>query len=68
MAGRHSRRRRWQGPRARVVIPAQREPRPLGMTDALTRVEHLVSDESVASHRHTGNYLAFCGQHVLAAS
>jgi hypothetical protein len=31
-------------------------------------VEHLVTDESAWSHRHTGNYLALCGAQVLAAS
>lgn len=57
MAGRH---------RRRPGIPAQR--RPLGMTDAHTCVEHVVSDESAVEHRHCGRYLALCGAQVLAAS
>ena len=63
MAGKHSKRR---GAHAR--IPEQRGPRPVGITDACTHLEHLVSDESVMAHRHTGIYLALCGEWVLAAS
>lgn len=63
MTGRHSKRRGAHG-----QLSVQREPRPLGITDAHTRVEHLVSDESVAAHRHTGHYLALCGMTVLPAS
>jgi hypothetical protein len=63
MAGRHSKRRV-----AHPQVPEQWGPRPLGITDALTHVEHLVSDESVAAHRHMGLYLALCGMTVLAAS
>lgn len=62
MAGRHRRQA------AHVQIPEQRRPRPLGITDAQTHVQHLVSDESAWAHRHSGNYLALCGEHVLAAS
>lgn len=52
-----------------VGIPQQqRGPCPVGITDARTHVEHLVSDESVAAHRHAGHYLALCGMTVLAAS
>lgn len=40
----------------------------VGITDAHTHVEHLVSDECVAVHRHVGYYLALCGATVLAAS
>jgi hypothetical protein len=64
MAGRH-RRRRGDVP---VRIPAQRGPRLARITDAHTHVEHLVSDESVMAHRHSGRYLALCGTRVLAAS
>jgi len=63
VAGRHSKRRG-----ARAQAPAQRGPRPLGITDAHTHIEHLVSDQSVAAHRHTDHYLALCGMTVLAAS
>ncbi|MGH3766092.1 MAG: hypothetical protein ACRDTX_13250 [Pseudonocardiaceae bacterium] len=64
-AGRHRRR----PDAAYVRIPEQqRGPCPVGITDAHTHVEHLVSDESVAAHRHTGHYLALCGMTVLAAS
>ncbi|MGH3548330.1 MAG: hypothetical protein ACRDQU_09505 [Pseudonocardiaceae bacterium] len=63
MAGRHSKRR---GAHAQVL--EQRGSRPLGITDALTHIEHLVSDESVAAQRHTGRYVALCGMTVLAAS
>jgi hypothetical protein len=31
-------------------------------------MEHLITDESVAAHRHAGRYLAVCGAQVLAAS
>ncbi len=62
MAGRHSKR----GARAR--ISGQRGPRPIGITDARTRVEHLMTDAVAMEHRHTGRYLALCGAEVLAAS
>lgn len=64
MGARH--RRRAGGVSAR--IPAQRRPRPVGVTDARTHVEHLVSEESLAAHRHAGRFLARCGAQVLAAS
>lgn len=48
-------------------IPAQWGPRPFGIIDAGTHVEHLVGDSAMA-HRHLGRYLALCGAHVLAAS
>ncbi len=53
---------------AHAQVPEQRAPRPLGVTDAQTQVEHFLSEESVAEHRHAGRYLALCGVHVLAAS
>lgn len=62
MAGRHSKR----GARARIY--EQRGPRPVGITDARTRVRHLMTDESAMEHRHAGRYLALCGARVLAAS
>jgi hypothetical protein len=49
-------------------IPAQRGQWPVGIIDARTRVEHLVSDESARAHRDRGHYLALCGVTVLAAS
>ncbi len=53
---------------AHTAIPAQRGPRPLGIIDARTHVEHLMTDESAMAHRHSGSYLALCGVRVLAAS
>lgn len=53
---------------ARVATPARVSPRPVGITDAQTRVQHLMSDESAMAHRHSGHYLALCGERVLAAS
>ncbi len=64
MAGRHSRRVRSVPAR----VPMQHGPRWVGITDACTHVEHLVSDESVMTHRQSGTYLALCGAPVLAAS
>lgn len=61
MAGKHRR-------GAVRAIPAQRSPRPLRITDARTQVQHAVTDESVAQHRHAGRYRAVCGAQVLAAS
>lgn len=49
MAGLHSKRRGTQ-----AQIPEPRKPRPLGITDAQTHLEHPVTDESLAAHRHTG--------------
>lgn len=63
MTGRHRRRLTSPAPAA-----AKHRPRPLSLVDAHTHIEHLISDESVAAHRHAGNYLALCGQRVLAAS
>jgi hypothetical protein len=62
MAGRHSKR----GAHAR--IPTQRESLSVGITDARTRIEHLMTDVSAMAHRHSGRYLALCGAEVLAAS
>ncbi len=63
MAGRH----RAERSRAQGAVPARRG-RPAGITDARDAIEHLVTDESIAQHRHSGNYLALCGARVLAAS
>ncbi|HET9254082.1 MAG TPA: hypothetical protein VFO16_02625 [Pseudonocardiaceae bacterium] len=49
-------------------VPERRGPRPIGITDATTRVEHLMTDAMAAEHRHTGRYPALCGADVLAAS
>ena len=49
-------------------IPGQRGQRSVGIIDARTHVEHLVSDESARAHRDRGHYLALCGVTVLAAS
>ena len=61
MAGRHRR-------RAHAAVPGQRGIRPVGITDARTRVEHLVPDESLVAQRHAGRFQAVCGAEVLAAS
>jgi hypothetical protein len=63
MAGRDSKR-----PGAHVGIPGQRGRRSLGVIDARTHVEHLVSEQSATAHRHAGCYVAQCGAMVLAAS
>jgi hypothetical protein len=77
MAGRHSKhgRRRTQLPEHHTLrafairIPEQqRQPYQVGITDAHTHVEHLISDESVVAQRHKGHYRALCGTAVLAAS
>ena len=62
MTGRHPRQT------VQTQITAQRHPRPVGIIDARTHVEHLVDDESAIAHRHSGHYLALCGMTVLAAS
>jgi hypothetical protein len=64
MAGRHRRRAHA----AHAAVPGQRGTRPVGVTDARTRVEHLVPDESLLARRHAGRFLAVCGAEVLAAS
>jgi len=64
MAGRH----RHRAHAAHAAVPAQRGIRPVRVTDARTRVEHLVPDESLAARRHAGRFLAVCGAEVLAAS
>lgn len=60
MTGRHRRR----GTHAQ--IPQQRRPRPVGIVDARTRVEHLVPADVLTPPRLS--YLAKCGIEVLAAS
>jgi hypothetical protein len=62
MTGRHRRQA------AHASIPVQRRPRPLGIIDAQTHIEHLMTDESARTHRHSGRYPALCGVQVLAAS
>ena len=49
-------------------VAAQRRPRLVGITDARTHTEHLVSEATVAARRHAGQFLAQCGAEVLAAS
>jgi hypothetical protein len=61
MAGRH--RKRSGLP---VEIPQQRVSRPVGIVDAHTRVEHVVSDDVLAAHRLS--YLTKCGTVIFAAS
>jgi hypothetical protein len=68
MAGRHSKRE------AHGQVAEQRRPHPVritdavGITDARTRIEHLMTDAAAMEHRHVGRYLALCGIEVLAAS
>lgn len=66
MAGKH--RHQPHAVHVQLQLPAQRGPRPVGITDARTRIEHSMTDESAARHRHSGRYLALCGVQVLAAS
>ena len=63
MAGRHSKRAG-----AHVGTPGQRRMRPVGVIDARTHIEHLVSERSASAHRHAGCYVAHCGAMVLASS
>lgn len=65
MAGKH---RRQPHPVDIQIPQQQRRIRPVGIIDARTQVEHLVTDELVAAHRHAGCYPALCGIKVLAAS
>ena len=64
MAGKH--RRAAHG--VHLWTPQQLRVRPLEIIDARTRVEHLVTDELAAAHRHVGCFPALCGAQVLAAS
>ncbi|MGH3781561.1 MAG: hypothetical protein ACRDRO_13290 [Pseudonocardiaceae bacterium] len=63
MAGRHSKR-----PGTHAQIPSRWRAYTLGVTDAHSHVEHLVTDESLAANRHSGRFPAKCGTQVLAAS
>ncbi len=54
MASRH-RAVRSRRPSVEVAIPVRRGPRPAGIADAWTRIEHLVTDEEFAAHRHFGS-------------
>jgi hypothetical protein len=49
-------------------MPSGHRHRPIRIVDARTSMEHLITDESVAAHRHADRYLAVCGAQVLAAS
>lgn len=65
MSGKHRRQAHPVG----VQIPQQqRRMRTVGIVDARTGMEHLVTDELLAAHRHAGCYPALCGIGVLAAS
>jgi hypothetical protein len=64
MAGRH----RHRAHAVHAPVADQRVTRPVGVTDARTRVEHLVRDETLVAQRHAGRFLAICGAEVLAAS
>jgi hypothetical protein len=61
MAGKHR--------RGAVHRPAPtRAPRHIGIVDSRTHIQHLMTHEIAAAHRHAGRYLALCGAQVLAAS
>jgi hypothetical protein len=62
MAGKHRR-----GAAHRPAVPT-RAPRHIGIVDARSHVQHLMTHEVAAAHRHAGSYLALCGAQVLAAS
>jgi hypothetical protein len=62
MAGKHRR-----GAAHRPAVPV-RAPRHIGIVDSRTHVQHLMTHEVAAAHRHAGRYLALCGAQVLAAS
>jgi hypothetical protein len=49
-------------------MPGAHQHRSIRIVDARTSMEHLITDESAAAHRHAGRYLAVCGAQVLAAS
>lgn len=51
MAGRHRKRREAQ-------VPQQWDPHSLGIIDAQTHLEHVVTEQSLAAHRHSGRYPA----------
>jgi hypothetical protein len=61
MAGKHRR------GAAHRPAPA-RGPRHIGIVDARTHIQHLITHEVAAEYRHAGRYLALCGSMVLAAS
>ncbi|MGH3764903.1 MAG: hypothetical protein ACRDTX_07110 [Pseudonocardiaceae bacterium] len=61
MAGRHRRRG------AHVSIPAPRRPG-IELVDGLTQVRHRVSSDALLAGRQRGDYQAFCGARLLAAS
>jgi hypothetical protein len=61
MAGKHR--------RGAAHTPAPtRAPRHIGIVDSRTHIQHLMTHEVAAAHRHAGQYLALCGATVLAAS
>lgn len=63
MVGKHRRQ-----PHAAHSHVAAHRPRLVGITDARTHTEHLVSEVTLAARRHAGQFLAQCGAEVLAAS
>lgn len=64
IVGKHRRQRHA----AHSQVAAPRGPRLIGITDARTHTEHLVSEATLAARRHAGQFLAQCGAEVLAAS
>lgn len=61
MAGKHR-----QGD-AQIPAPT-RAPRHIGIVDSRTHIQHPMTHEIAAAHRHSDRYLALCGAQVLAAS
>ena len=59
--------RHRRGGAHRPAAPA-RARRHIRIVDARSHVQHLMTHEVAAAHRHTGSYLALCGAQVLAAS
>ncbi|MGH3695677.1 MAG: hypothetical protein ACRDRX_17090 [Pseudonocardiaceae bacterium] len=49
------------------MVPVQRRPG-IEVVDARTRVAHRVSPDELRTGRHRGDYQAFCGTRLLAAS
>jgi hypothetical protein len=61
-------RRHRDGGRHRRGAAHRSEPRPSGIVDSRSHIQHLMTYEVAAEYRHAGTYLALCGAQVLAAS
>lgn len=49
-------------------MPSAHQQRQIRIVDARASMEHLITDESVAAHRHAGRYLAVLGARVFDAN